>query len=44
MAELKELLTPFPAGDRALAVVDPEQVSAVSAIFAELGVEVVNRK
>jgi hypothetical protein len=44
MPQLKELLNPFAAGDRALAVVDTEQVSAVQSILSELGVQVVSRK
>ncbi|MFQ5421986.1 MAG: helicase-associated domain-containing protein, partial [Anaerolineae bacterium] len=40
LPQLKELLHPFPAGKRALAVVDEEQVTAVQAILAQLGVQV----
>jgi hypothetical protein len=40
LAELKELLHPFPAGKRALAVVDGESVTAVQSILARLGVEI----
>ncbi|MBK8984928.1 MAG: helicase-associated domain-containing protein [Chloroflexi bacterium] len=41
LPELKELLQPFAAGDRALAVVAGGQVTAVQAILARLGVKVV---
>jgi hypothetical protein len=40
LAELKELLHPFPAGKRALAVVDGESVTAVQSILTRLGVEI----
>lgn len=38
--ELKELLQPFPAGKRALAVVDGEMVAAAHTILARLGVKI----
>lgn len=38
--ELKDLLQPFPAGKRALAVVDGEMVAAVHTILARLGVKI----
>ncbi|MCB9445978.1 MAG: helicase-associated domain-containing protein [Ardenticatenaceae bacterium] len=38
LAELKDLLQPFSAGKRALAVVDGERVTAVQTILARLGV------
>lgn len=37
---LKELLQPFPAGNRALAVVGEEEVTAVQTILARLGVKI----
>ncbi|MBE2200647.1 MAG: helicase-associated domain-containing protein [Anaerolinea sp.] len=40
LPELRELLQPFAAGDRALAVVAEEQVTAVQAILSRLGVQV----
>lgn len=40
LAELKELLQPFPAGNRALAVVESGQVTAVQAILTRLGVKI----
>ncbi len=43
LPELKEMLQPFAAGDRALAVVAEEQVTAVQAILARLGVQTVTR-
>ncbi|MFN8484465.1 MAG: helicase-associated domain-containing protein [Anaerolineae bacterium] len=39
-AVLRDLLTPFPAGDRALAVVPTERIAALEARLAELGVVV----
>ena len=36
--DVKDLLQPFPAGNRALAVVDGETVTAVQTILARLGV------
>lgn len=39
LPELKDLLQPFAAGNRALATVDREQVTAVQAALARLGVE-----
>jgi hypothetical protein len=40
LPELKDLLQPFPAGNRALAVVDGEQVTAVQSVLARLGVKI----
>ena len=40
LAELQDLLQPFPAGERALAVVDGEWVTAVQTILTRLGVEI----
>ncbi|MCP5097837.1 MAG: hypothetical protein GY943_20000, partial [Chloroflexi bacterium] len=40
LSELKELLQPFPAGERALAVVSEEQVTAVQSILTQLGVKI----
>jgi hypothetical protein len=37
---LRERLTPFPAGDRALAVVQEEHLEQIRAVLARLGVEV----
>ncbi len=39
LPELKDLLQPFAAGNRALARVDDEQVTAVQAILTRLGLE-----
>ncbi|MGB5061969.1 MAG: hypothetical protein WBO48_24960, partial [Candidatus Promineifilaceae bacterium] len=39
LPELNDMLQPFAAGNRALAAVDGEQVTAVQAILARLGVE-----
>ena len=39
-SELKDLLQPFPAGKRALAVVNGEMVTAVQTILAGLGVKI----
>jgi hypothetical protein len=39
-SELKDLLHPFPAGKRALAVVDGEMVTAVQAILVRLGIKI----
>lgn len=39
LPELNDMLQPFVAGNRALAAVDGEQVTAVQAILARLGVE-----
>ncbi|MFO7684082.1 MAG: helicase-associated domain-containing protein [Chloroflexota bacterium] len=41
LPELRELLQPFAAGNRALAVVAEEEVTAVHAILSRLGVQVV---
>jgi hypothetical protein len=38
--ELHECLTPFPAGERALAVVAEEKLDQVREVLARLGVEV----
>mgnify|MGYP001312298865 FL=1 len=43
LPELKEMLQPFAAGDRALAVVAEEEVTAVQAILSRLGVQTVTR-
>ncbi|MCB8959566.1 MAG: helicase-associated domain-containing protein, partial [Ardenticatenales bacterium] len=40
LAELRELLQPFAAGNRALAVVAADQVAAVQAILAQLGIPI----
>ena len=40
LADLKELLHPFPAGKRALAVVDEEQITAVKTILNRLGIKI----
>ena len=39
-SELKELLQPFPAGKRALAMVEGEMVTAVQIILTRLGVNI----
>lgn len=39
LTELKDLLQPFPAGKRALAVVDEESITAVKTILNRLGVK-----
>lgn len=38
--ELENLLTPFPAGERALAVIEKDKLSAVRSILKKLGVEI----
>jgi hypothetical protein len=40
LAELKDLLHPFPAGKRALAVVNKGGITAVKSILNRLGVKV----
>ncbi|MEZ4641406.1 MAG: helicase-associated domain-containing protein [Chloroflexota bacterium] len=40
LPELHDLLRPFPAGNRALAVVEAESVTAVQAILTRLGVKI----
>ena len=40
--DLRDVLQPFPAGDRALALVPPDRLAEVQAILTRLGVKVVN--
>lgn len=40
--DLRHVLQPFPAGDRALAMVPPDQLAVVRSLLARLGVKVVD--
>jgi hypothetical protein len=40
LPELQDMLQPFPAGNRALAVVNKDQVTAVQSMLARLGIKI----